>query len=930
MLKTALLWGVVLTGFALATYPQSAGLWLFDDPAHLGKSTLGSDLVETGTHTAAAGIAAGDGAVLDGIGSYYTCVHGLSANGGGIYVNQWTVLLDVRLPASSAGNWVSLFQTNTSNANDGDCFVSTDRTIGISATGYTSNVVPSETWMRVVVSVSNSNFYRIYVNGVKWLEGVPQPLDGRFGLEGSILLFADENGEDYPIRCTTAAIWGQALTDVQIGSLGGPSDPVKITQAADYVGMNLLSNSSGESDLMNWTIVEGFDWQATDRTDWHFPRTGSHYFTSGRTVQGQIAQMIDVSFLAVEIDSGTVLGRAGGNLGGDGQDQGRICVQYLDAAGNLLATDDSGWIAGPGGKEWVTVVVPDEVGLLIPAGTRSVRFGFLTQRLTGEECEAFGDDFVWEYSLAEVGNTAPAVPSARASGTAAGIEDIIAFMFSSIDPEGDLVRYQADWGDGTLTWSEDRDSGTNYIVSHSWKVSGSYVIRARARDSRGGLSAWSLPLQVTISGDVAGVFKSQPYLQNVSQNAMTIAWETDRLVAPRVDWGLTTSYGSQAEGVCIDAGSGVYICKVRITGLAPQTQYHFRARNGSTLSADGVFRTAPLNDTPFSVAVWGDSQQETNNPAVSLAMFTDMAASADLGVSVGDIVQNSDYSYFANPFRKYVCNTFARQKPFFVAFGNHDEPQTSFVHKAVQNSGMTNFSFNYGNAHFTCIDYSQLNDNTLPYDDSISSLPLGWLEQDLSSDAAQNAAWRFVFVHVPPYCERWFDGSPILRTYLVPLMKQYGVQICFSGHTHEYERGRLEGTYYIISGCTSYLDTVEPVVTDWPHMTVGGAHNIGPFVGGCVHGYTKLDIDGTQLALTQHGYYTDGTYYGVVDAIRIVQADFTGYGAVDMDDFAVLARAWRTTPQDADWNPACDLADRASRMIDLNDLAEFVQVWQRP
>jgi hypothetical protein len=61
-----------------------------------------------------------------------------------------------------------------------------------------------------------------------------------------------------------------------------------------------------------------------------------------------------------------------------------------------------------------------------------------------------------------------------------------------------------------------------------------------------------------------------------------------------------------------------------------------------------------------------------------------------------------------------------------------------------------------------------------------------------------------------------------------------------------------------------------------------------------------------------------------------VQADFTGDGAVDMNDFAVLARAWQTTPQDAGWDPACDLADRANRIIDMNDLAEFVQVWQRP
>jgi len=297
---------------------------------------------------------------------------------------------------------------------------------------------------------------------------------------------------------------------------------------------------------------------------------------------------------------------------------------------------------------------------------------------------------------------------------------------------------------------------------------------------------------------------------------------------------------------------------------------------------------------------------------------------------VGDVVENSSYTYFSNPFRKYLLNIFARQKPAFIAFGNHDEPETSLVHKAIQNSGMQTFSFNYGNAHFTCINYSQLNDHTLPYDDSISSLPLGWLEQDLASDEAQNAAWRFVFVHVPPYCERWFDGSPILRTYLVPLMNQYGVQMCFSGHTHEYERGRLDGTFYIITGCGSYLDTAEAVVKDWPHMTVGGAHTIDSFIGGCVNGYSVVNVQGTELTLSQHAYNANGTYYGVIDTVHVLQADFTQDGSVDMDDFAVLARAWQTTPEDADWNPACDLAERENRVIDLSDLAVFVQYWQRP
>ena len=927
-MKIALLCCIMLGSFAMATYPQPDGLWLFDDSANVGKSAIGSDLVETGTHTAVTGLYSGDGAVADGIGSYFTCTHGLAANGGGTCVNQWTLMLDVKLPASSVGKWVSLFQTNTSNSNDGDCFIATNQTLGVSATGYTANTLPSETWSRVVISVSNQNFYRIYVNGVKWLEGTAQPLDGRFALDPTLLLFADESGEDFPIHCTCAAIWGQALTDLQATALGDPFDPVLQTTASEYVGLNFLADPSGESNLIGWTIADGSDWQATDRTDWHFPRSGSYYFTPGRSSSGQITQTIDLAFLASEIDSGIVIAKASGYLGGADEDQGRILVEYLDADNTLLTASDSGWTQGLALHDWLPVTLPDPDGLLIQSGTRSVRFSFLTQRLTGTECDAFGDDFVWEYALAPAGNQPPLVPSIKASASSAAIEEDIAFMFAAVDPDADQVTYEVDWADGTSIWCEVRSSGANYIVSHRWQVSGTYQVRTRSRDINGGLSAWSAPYPVTIFGNAAGVFKSQPYLQNVSQQAITIAWETDRLVTPTVEWGLTDSYGSQTEGLCIKAAAGVYICKVRISGLSPATDYHFRPRSGSTLAADAVFRTAPDTLIPFTFSVWGDSQRETVNPAASLAMFTDMTAAVDFGVAVGDVVQDSSYSYFANPFRKYLCNIVARQKPVFVAFGNHDEPESSVARKAIQNPGMLSFSFNYSNAHFTCIDYTQCIDNTLPDDGSISSLPLDWLQEDLASDDAQNAAWRFVFIHVPPYSERWIDGSQTLRTYLIPLMKQYNVHICFSGHVHEYARGSLDGIYYVITGCGSYLDTVEPIVAQWPHMTVGGAHNIGPFSGGCVNGYTKIDINDTELTLTQRAWNADGTYYGLLDTVRILQADFTQDGAVNIEDFAALAQVWQSTPQDENWNPACDLANRPDQIIDLNDLAAFVQYWQ--
>lgn len=54
-------------------------------------------------------------------------------------------------------------------------------------------------------------------------------------------------------------------------------------------------------------------------------------------------------------------------------------------------------------------------------------------------------------------------------------------------------------------------------------------------------------------------------------------------------------------------------------------------------------------------------------------------------------------------------------------------------------------------------------------------------------------------------------------------------------------------------------------------------------------------------------------------------ADFNGDRVVNFLDYAVLARAWLTTPANGDYNDICDLVDDNS--IDYNDLALFTDDW---
>ena len=90
----------------------------------------------------------------------------------------------------------------------------------------------------------------------------------------------------------------------------------------------------------------------------------------------------------------------------------------------------------------------------------------------------------------------PSTPTGDASGKI-GVE--YTYTSSAIDPDGDLIYYLFNWGDGTDSgWLGPVDSGDLYEVSHIWNKKGNYEIKTRVKDSTGLISDWSDPLPITM------------------------------------------------------------------------------------------------------------------------------------------------------------------------------------------------------------------------------------------------------------------------------------------------------------------------------------------------------------------------------------------------------------------------------------------------
>ena len=240
----------ILIAFATAFSQEGlVGHWTFDDPAHLTKAELGNDLILTGSHQSTAGPAEGDGAVRIGVGSYYLLPHGIAPNGGGQKVNEFSIVMDIKIP--TLGKWYCMYQTDLTNTNDGEWFINPAGNMGVGATGYTDSYFEANQWYRIAISVKNGSRYDYYIDGTKALTGNPGEIDGRFSLQPAVLLFADENGEDNLLDVADIKIFSRALSDDEMQALGGYEHEVVITPT-DSISVPYLQTPTATSVYVCW------------------------------------------------------------------------------------------------------------------------------------------------------------------------------------------------------------------------------------------------------------------------------------------------------------------------------------------------------------------------------------------------------------------------------------------------------------------------------------------------------------------------------------------------------------------------------------------------------------------------------------------------------------------------------------------------------
>ncbi len=325
-----------------------------------------------------------------------------------------------------------------------------------------------------------------------------------------------------------------------------------------------------------------------------------------------------------------------------------------------------------------------------------------------------------------------------------------------------------------------------------------------------------------------------------SQETIVIAWQTQSIPAEfKISFGEGKKLTQNAQiarsermsGDPKDDGEKRFNYAATLAGLKLNREYAYRVTGNGQTILEGYFTTRkPRGSSTRFVAFGDNSYGDISDRAIAFQAYQ---ARPDFVMNTGDNVYDDglDNEYARYFFPVYNADQagqrtgapLLRSVPFYTVIANHDVHQKDDKKNPVadfdkfpdslayftnmhlplngplttiptigkpdvqdafkQASGarfprMANYSFDYGDCHFLCLDSNIYVD---PTDASLQS----WIENDLKNT---DAIWKFVAYHHPAFNVGDDHYAEQHMRALMPLWEKYGVDIVLNGHEHNYQR----------------------------------------------------------------------------------------------------------------------------------------------
>jgi hypothetical protein len=293
-------------------------------------------------------------------------------------------------------------------------------------------------------------------------------------------------------------------------------------------------------------------------------------------------------------------------------------------------------------------------------------------------------------------------------------------------------------------------------------------------------------------------------------------------------WNLAAVASSRR--IAVEGVPPFRIYRATLIGLPAGTEVAYRVRHAGRVTFEALGRTRKPAGQPQRFVVFGDCG--AGNRKQNQVAFQAYRSHPDYGVITGDVVYTRGRvsEYLHHFFTTYNHDTgspglgapLLRSTLFLSAPGNHDLIERNldkfpdglafYYYWALPLNGplttagaastptlkgaadrqqafleatrpayprMANFSFDYGDVHWTILDANSYTDWT---DRSLRT----WLDADLA--AARRSAWRIVAFHQPPFNGSKTHAEDQRMRVLAPDFEQGKVALVLSGHVHNYQR----------------------------------------------------------------------------------------------------------------------------------------------
>lgn len=228
---------------------------------------------------------------------------------------------------------------------------------------------------------------------------------------------------------------------------------------------------------------------------------------------------------------------------------------------------------------------------------------------------------------------------------------------------------------------------------------------------------------------------------------------------------------------------------VELTGLMPNSTYHYRVGGDGEWSDVASFMTAPQGSRPVRVGAIADHGISSDAEVTTQKM---REANLDLVIHAGDISYANDvgaggvadqtiWDDYQNQIQPLAATV-----PHMYAPGNHEEEayydfdayETRFY---APGSNPFWYSFIFESIYFISLSSE--------HDYESGSQQYNWLEGELQAVDRQATPWLVVFAHRPMYSSNSAHGSEVeFRDAMEGLLYDYGVDLAIWGHDHSYER----------------------------------------------------------------------------------------------------------------------------------------------